>query len=138
MKQIEHAGTIVEITKEEYIVELISLSACASCHAKNICNPSDLKSKRVNIKRVVGDDYKIGDQVTIYLKSSMGMKAVLIAYVIPVTILLFLLLYLSLFLQNELLSGLISITFVLGYFFIIYLFRNRLDRKFIFTIEHKT
>ena len=46
---ISHRGRVVEITPEMTSVEIISESACASCHAKGLCGLGESKSKLVQL-----------------------------------------------------------------------------------------
>ncbi len=78
---------------------------------------------------------KPGDEVTIFMKQSNGYLAVLLAYVIPlVTILFSLIIFLTLKMP-ELTAGLLSLIMLIPYFTILYLFRNRINERFIFTLN---
>ena len=43
--EISHKGRIVSVTPESTIVEIVSTSACAACHAKGMCGLSESKIK---------------------------------------------------------------------------------------------
>ena len=86
IKEISHKGRIVEITPEVTIVEIVSESACASCHAKGLCSLGDSKVKTVQVPTRAWDNYQPGDEVNVLLQASMGHKAVWLAYVIPLII----------------------------------------------------
>ena len=66
---------------------------------------------------------------------TMGLKAVWISYVIPLAVLMILILSLSGIFENEALCGLAAIGGVGVYYFIIWLFRNRLKNEFTFYIK---
>ena len=78
---------------------------------------------------------KVGDQVEVYTKMTMGLKAVWISYVIPLAILMILILSLSAIFENELICGLVSVAGVAIYYFGIWLFRDRLSNEFVFYIK---
>lgn len=80
-------------------------------------------------------DHKVGDQVQVLTKMTMGLKAVWISYVIPLIILMILILSLSNVFDNELLCGLASIAGVAVYYFGVWLFRDRLSNEFVFYIK---
>jgi len=137
---VSHEGRIVEITADYISVEIINKSACASCHAKSMCAASDESVKIIDVPYTIStlvEEYEVGETVNVLLKSSMGLKAVWISYIIPVVVLLILLLSLSTFGLSELYVGLVSIFGVAIYYFIVYLFRNKLSRIFTFSIEKK-
>jgi sigma-E factor negative regulatory protein RseC len=66
---------------------------------------------------------------------SMGLKAVWISYVIPLAILMILILSLSFVIDNEFLRGGLAIAGVGVYYFIIWLFREKLSDQFEFYIN---
>lgn len=133
--EISHAGRIVEITPEFTTVEIISSSACSSCHAKGLCGVSEEQVKTIVLPTDPYSDYEKGDEVTVFLKKSMGLKAVWISYVIPLAILMILILSLSSVTVHEVYAGLAAIGGVALYYLIIYLFRERLARDYVFYIR---
>ncbi len=133
--EISHEGKIVEITPEFTSVEIISMSACAACHAKALCGVSDEKTKIIMVPTDPYSDHNVGDEVEVMLKKSMGFKAVWISYVIPLIILLILIVSLSAVTGNELITGLGAIAGVALYYLVIYLFRNKLANDVVFYIK---
>ena len=85
----------------------------------------------------VDDKYKEGDQVEVLLKKQMGIKAVVLAYILPIIIMMFLVLSLSYAGINELLTGLIIIGGVAVYYTILYFFRRSLSREYVFGVRRK-
>ena len=81
--EISHTGTVLEMTPEFTTVEIVAQSACAACHAKSMCGVADEKQKIIMVPTDPYASYKVGDEVLVMLKKSMGMKAVWISYVIP-------------------------------------------------------
>lgn len=135
--EISHAGKIIEITPDFTTVEIISSSACASCHAKGLCGVSEEQVKVIMVPTAPYTLYEVGDEVRVLLKKSMGLKAVWISYVIPLLILMILILSLSSVTVHELYTGLISIGGVALYYLGIYLFRDKLANEFVFYIKEK-
>ena len=133
--EIAHTGRIVEITPDFTTVEIIASSACGSCHAKSLCGMSEDQEKVIMVPTNGFDDYKVGDQVQVLTKMTMGLKAVWISYVIPLAVLMILILSLSAVLDNEFLCGLLSIAGVAVYYFGIWLFKDRLSNEFVFYIR---
>ncbi len=133
---ISHIGKVVDISADTISVEILSESACASCHARMMCSAADGKVKIIQLPRRQTDNYSVGDRVNVILKRTMGYKAVWISYVIPLIILMVLLLTLSQLLHNELVTGIAGIAGVMLYYFIVYLCRGKLEKDFVFTIEN--
>ena len=91
-KDISHTGKITGITPEFTTVEIVSSSACSSCHAKGLCGMSEDKIKTIMVPTDPYASYSVGDEVNVLLKKTMGLKAVWISYVIPLAILMILIL----------------------------------------------
>ncbi len=134
-EEVSHAGRIIEITPEFTTVEIVSESACSSCHAKGLCSLGESKTKAVQIPTRGWDNYKVGDEVTLVLSASMGHKAVWVAYVIPLVIMIGVLLILIASGAGELAAGLCAIGAVAVYYLCIKLFGKRLKNEYIFNIK---
>ena len=135
MNEISHTGKIVGLTPEMITVEIVSSSACSSCHAKGLCGMSDETRKQVSVPAVPGEIHTVGQEVNVLLKQSMGLKAVLLSYAVPAVILLALVTVLSLILESELAAGLLSVAGVGVYYLVLLLFRKRLSGEYVFYIE---
>ena len=133
-EEIRHSGIVKEITPSTIVVEIEGKSACSQCHAKGACAASESKIKRIDVRRTPNVEVEVGERVEVVLKASLGLKAVFISYVLPLIILLILLLTLPNMRVSELLTGLISLLAVGGYFVVIYLLRKRLAAQFDFVI----
>ena len=133
--EIRHTGRIVEITPEYTTVEIIVSSACSSCHSKALCGMSEDKEKVIMVPTDPYALHKVGDEVEVMTKMSMGMKAVWISYVIPLAVLMILILTLSTFVESQLVCGLSALAGVALYYFVIWLLRERLENEFTFYIK---
>ena len=133
-EEIRHSGIVKEITPSTIVVEIEGKSACSQCHARGACAASESKIKRIDVRRTPNVEVEVGERVEVVLKASLGLKAVFISYVLPLIILLILLLTLPNMGVSELLTGLISLLAVGGYFVVIYLLRKRLAAQFDFVI----
>ena len=134
--QIAHKGRIVEITPDFTTVEIIVSSACSGCHAKGLCGMSEEQDKIIMLPTDPYAEYAVGDEVNVFTKMTMGLKAVWISYVIPLAILMILILSLSSVIGNEFLRGGVAIAGVAVYYFFIWLFRDKLSDEFVFYIEN--
>ena len=110
----------MSITPEFTSVEIISESACGSCHARSLCG-----------------SYEVGDEVDVTLKASMGHKAVWLAYVLPLLVLVCALLVLTAAGVQELYAGLGGLGAVAVWYLLLWLFRSRLKNEYVFNINKK-
>lgn len=133
--EVSHKGMIVSVGKDKVSVQIVSESACSACHAAGLCGAAESKKKIVDVP-VYGDrSYSIGQEVEVCLARKMGLKVVLLSYVIPLVILLILVLSLSYIGFGELASGLVSIGGIAVYYLILYLCRNHLAEGYVFYIR---
>ncbi len=133
-KKIEHSGVVREINGTDVKVEIIQMSACSSCHANGACSAADKDEKIID---AVNENLslKVGDPVIITGENSTGLLAVLIAFVIPFILILLSLIITGKFTQNEITSGLISLSILVPYFIIVSMFNKKLKKKFTFYIS---
>lgn len=134
--KIKHLGIVESIDGSLIRVKILQSSACSSCSVKGHCSVSETEEKIIDIYNTENKDCKVGQHVMVCGTTSMGMKAVMVAFVIP-----FLVLLAALFITmritdgNEPVSALIALVTLIPYYIIIYLIRNRLSKTFTFTLE---
>lgn len=135
MDEISHKGRIVSIDSYVTRVEILQTSACSECHAKSLCGFSEQASKIVPVPTDGFAMRNVGDEVELCMKRSMGMKAVWVAYVIPLIILMVTVVSASAAGAGELVTGLSGIAAVALYYVAILFFRDRLRNEFVFYIK---
>lgn len=133
-EKIEHSGIITQIEGNNIQVQIIQLSACSSCHAKGACSASDMDDKIIDVESSDAT-LRIGDTVMLSAKSSMGLLAVLLAFVIPFLIILLSLIVMPSFTSNEALSAVVSLSLLIPYYIILSFFNKRLKAKLRFEID---
>ena len=133
--EISHRGRIVSITPELTTVEIVSESACAACHAKGLCSLGDRTVKQVELPTRGWDNYRGGQEGDLVLRASMGHKAVWLAYVLPLIVMVAALLGTLSAGGTELLAGLTAIGAVALYYGVIWLLRGRLRNEYVFNIK---
>lgn len=134
---IKHLGIVESIDGSHVRVKILQSSACSSCSVKGHCNISETKEKIIDIHdKESAECCSVGQEVMVCGTTSMGMKAVLLAFVLP-----FIVLLAALFVTmrvtdgDEATSALVSLCTLIPYYIIIYLLRNRISRTFSFTLE---
>ena len=135
MESVSHKGRIVQVTPEFTTVEIISASACSACHASGLCGMSEYTKKAVEVPTRAWENYQPGEEVNVLLKASMGHKAVWLAYVAPLVVLVAVLGMLLAAGAGELAAGLGALGGVALYYLFLWLFRDRLRNEYVFTIE---
>lgn len=133
--EIRHTGRIVSIDPMVTKVEIVRSSACSACHARELCGFSEEEKKIVEVPTSGFAPHEIGEEVELCLKKSMGMKAVWIAYVVPLVVLMLSILLFSALKLGELATGLGAIACVALYYFMVWCFRSKLENEFIFYIK---
>lgn len=131
---IEHSGIVHQINGKHITVQILQESACSACHANGSCSAADMKDKYVDVESdVLG--FEVGEQVTLYGQSSMGLLAVLLAFVFPFLLILLTLFVLKNQIDNEAISGSIALGTLLPYFIILSFFNKKLKSKLKFHIK---
>jgi sigma-E factor negative regulatory protein RseC len=132
---IKHKGIVEKIDGSHVTVRIVQTSACSSCSAKGLCNASESKEKLIDVYQSQVP-CRVGEEVVVCGTTSMGMRAVFLAFGIPLLILLAAL-FVSMRMTGDdaLLSAVIALCAVIPYYLIIYLCKEKLDRTFSFTIE---
>ncbi len=127
---ISHDGQVVEILPDKYKIKIITKSACASCHAKGVCNPSDQAEKIIDAVSV--QKLNLSDNVIVELEERLGWKALFYGILIPFVLLITVLFTLST-MTDELSAALIALASLVPYYFMIFLLRKKIEKEFIFT-----
>ena len=136
--KILHEGKIVSIDEHSIEVEIVNKSACATCHAKGVCGASDEQVRIIVIPQTLATataGYSVGDNVKLVLSATLGMKAVILAYGLPLLVLLASVLIFSALKMEQLYVGLLSLASVAVYYIIFSIFSDKLEKEFVFSIE---
>lgn len=133
--RISHEGIVTKIDNDNVEVKILSKSACASCNIKTACNMSEMQEKIISIPAPKDKKLSIGQDVVISIKLGQANRAVIFAYVIPVIILISMIFILSVLKIDEGVNALISLGTLVPYYFILYLLKDRIKRKFEYEIH---
>jgi sigma-E factor negative regulatory protein RseC len=130
---INHDGIVLSNDGNNVTISISSASACSGCHAEGSCSLSGKEDKIIEVH----GRYNVitGEPVTILMKQSMGFKALFLGYIFPGITVIVVLIILNSMNVSELLSGVISISMLLPYFTLLYIFRERINKKFTFTLK---
>lgn len=132
---IHHDGIVISCEGKKVRVRILQTSACASCQVKNMCMSSDNKERIVDAW--TGDEVKAGDQVEVMVMETMGWKAVVLAYIVPLIVLVSIAGIASILGWGEVMIGVSAIAGVAVYYGILRLFKDKLGKSFDFIAIRK-
>ena len=132
---IKHRGRVEKVEGSHVVVRIVQTSACSACSIKGHCNASESKEKLIDVFDV-NASYQIGEEVVLLGTTSMGMQAVLLAFGVPLVILIVALgVTMHLTDGNALASSLVGLLSIVPYYFAIHFNKDKLKKTFSFTIE---
>lgn len=117
-------------------VRIVQTSACSACSIKGHCSAAESKEKLIDVYNKAGLTCQVGNQVMISGATSLGMKAVMWAFVFPFVVLL-----VSLFVAmyftggDEAVSSIVSLCMLIPYYLILFFCREKFRRTFVFVLE---
>ena len=137
---IAHQGVIESVEGRHVKVNILQVAACSGCKARSLCASSESKEKIIDVYE---DDaalkYKIGEQVKVCGALSMGKQAVRLAFGIPVVLIVAWMLVAMVWLKlGELMSVGMLAVLLAAYFYILYLNKDRMAKRFAFWIEKQS
>ncbi len=133
-KDIKHSGIIEQVHPHQVQVRITQQSACASCHSNSYCSMADSSDKLVEVTTTPGATWRAGQPVTVFLRESLGYRALLLGYLLPFLILLLSLILMVNLTGNEGLSALVAILLMVPYYTLLYRMRHQLAKRFEFRI----
>ena len=133
---IKHQGIVENISGAHLQVRIVQTSACAACSVKGHCTSADAKEKLIDvIDMAAAETCRPGDRVWVTGQLSMGVMAVMLAFVVPFLLLVVSLFVFMAFLNDELSAALISLSLLVPYYFVLWLNKSRLGKRFSFSIR---
>ncbi len=132
---IKHSGVVETVEGSHISVRILQTSACSSCSVKGHCTSADTKEKLIDVENFSGYPYKEGDRVMVIGTQHMGTLAVLYAFIIPFLILIISLFILKEYVSSDLTSSLLSLSLLIPYYIILYTQREKMAKKFTFTLR---
>lgn len=136
MSQIAvHDGVVTSIQDGLVKVEMHVVSACSSCKAHEKCSFVDKAEKTVEVETAEWRQYSVGERVLVSVNESLGLLAVLLAYLMPAVLLVASVVLVSLATGSEGIAALVTLAVVALYFVLLWHFHDRLQHKFSFGIQ---
>lgn len=144
--EVLHKGKIERVDGNHVTIRIVQTSACLHCKIASHCNSADSKEKIVDVWTPKARQYAIGQEIVVAMSGRMGLKAVLLAFVLPVILAV---VFIWVVLQatcadgcypvqepyNEGLAALAGMLTFVVYYIGLYFFRARLEEDFRFKIK---
>ena len=133
---IKHDGVVDSIEGNCIHVRIVQASACAACGAKSLCSAAESKEKIVDGYGADITAYQVGQRVMVEGAAAMGMKAVRLAFLFPLVLLVAAVaMVMWLADGNEALAALAALLVLTIYFLLLFANKKKLAREFTFTIK---
>lgn len=137
MNNISKEGEIIALTDKIVKVRYLCASACRNCPAQNLCPSHENQNKEIEIMRDKDKIYHIGDKVKINLQERSGWLAIIVAYIIPLAIVLGFISYATAEKWSELTTATIGLLIVPVYYILLNRMSKRLQTMIKIEIQEK-
>ena len=132
---IKHEGIVESIGAGSCQVRILQASACSSCSARSLCRSSESNEKVIEVRGHY-PALHVGDAVTLTGSVRQGLRASVLAYVVPL-ILMLIALIAGTRLGGDGIGALAALLTLALYYGVLYLLRDRLGRAFEFEIDSR-
>ena len=134
----QRPGVVTAISPDSVTVHLQQQSACCHCHARALCVSTECRDLELRLQSH-GQHFTVGQSVRIVAHRRVGRLAVLLAFVLPLLLLLLSLsLAQTLLAVSEGVSALLALGLLTLYYLGLYTQRQRLAGRLILSVEPHT
>ena len=131
----QRPGVVTAISPDIVTVQIQQQSACSGCHARDLCVSSERREHQLQLK-TYGQHFSIGEQVIVVARRSVGRLAVLLAFVLPLLLIILTLSIAQTFLAlSEATAVLVAIGLLSLYYLVLYTQRHRLEGRLVLMVE---
>jgi sigma-E factor negative regulatory protein RseC len=131
---VEYCGVIERIEGHTIYVKVVRQAACAGCQAKVACVTASVKEQIIETTDYSGA-FHTNEQVMLEGKDSMELRAVCLAFVVPLALVVSVVLVGAGLRWEESVGALTGLSLLFPYYAILYAFRHVLKKKFVFIIK---
>lgn len=117
------------------MVRILQSSACSACKVAAHCNASETKEKVVEVRIDDAQPFSKGDAVVVVADASVGFRASLYGYLLPLAVMVVALITVLEVTRSEGAAALSALGVLASYYIVLYLFRNRLKKRLTFEIH---
>lgn len=134
-KPIEHVGVVKTIEGDMIRVQIVAASACASCAARSACGMSESTEKEIEVHTREASSYTVGERCVVSVERAAGLKAVVLAYCMPLVAMLVALIACSAAGLSDGVAAVTALGVVAVYYFIVRMLRDKIETNIIFKIK---
>lgn len=131
---IRHEGVVDSIDGQKVTVRILQTSACSGCQASRICRAAESKEKLVEVNMTGAESLSIGQTVTVAGEERMGLAAVMLAFGLPLLLLLAALIAAISVTGSERIGAMAALGVLVPYYIVLMLMRGRIKKDFQFRI----
>lgn len=135
MNKIRHSGIVDGVEGSCVKIRILQASACSACKVAAHCNASETKEKIVEVRVADAASYHPGDSVVVVTDASVGYRASLYGYLLPLVAMVATLIAVLATTHSEGMAAVSALGILVPYYAVLYLMRNRLRNRFSFKIE---
>lgn len=132
--EIRHSGVVDAVNGQVVTVRILQKSACAGCEASAICRASESKEKLVEVNTPHATLFNVGQEVTVAGTERLASKAVVLAFGMPLLLMLAALVAALVATGNEKTAAAAAFLVLVPYYLVLFLLRDRIKKEFVFTI----
>lgn len=136
LETISHEGIVECVGTDSCSVRILQASACSSCSARQLCRSSESKEKLIEVRGHY-PTLHVGDRVTLVGSVRQGLRASVIAYVVPLILMLVALFAVS-HSYGEVIGAFVVLLVLALYYGLLYLLRNKIGKQFEFSLTNKS
>ena len=135
--EIRHEGIVESVSDDVVRVRILQSSACSGCKVASHCNASEMKEKLIDVRtQGARSRWQVGQAVVVSTQSSMASRALLLAFGMPLLLMLAVLAVALLAGCGEGLAAMLAVGVLFPYFVVLALFRNRISKSITFRIAN--
>lgn len=127
---IVHQGEIVSIEGGYVNVRVWQATACSTCAAAQLCKSSESKEKVMKVAVPDASSYSVGETVRLYIDVRHGLQASLLAYVVPLVLIVAELVAVNQLGGSDGVAALGCLLILVVYYGLLYAMRQRISKKF--------
>ena len=135
--EIRHEGIVESVSDDVVRDRILQSSACSGCKVASHCNASEMKEKLIDVRtQGARSRWQVGQAVVVSTQSSMASRALLLAFGMPLLLMIAVLAVALLAGCGEGLAAMLAVGVLFPYFVVLALFRNRISKSITFRIAN--
>ena len=135
-KTLCHRGVVDRIDGKHIKIKIVQSPACGGCRAHDLCNSAESRVRQVDVYTSTPEIYSIGQEVTLEGRHADARLAAMVAYGIPLLLLVMTLVVMLVLKFSEAISSVAALAVVASYYtFVACFMRGYLQRRLSFTLK---